>query len=342
MVQDVGVADETQPPASPGGTVVLRGPDAIDREALGPQRLQQGRFACLALALALHGGIALALLAGPEEPFGAWGRDLEAISVEVAIVSASALESRVQTPDPAAASHGAIDQAEGGPVASAASPEVKPADADLTTGSISEQAADQPPPPPPHVATLTPDELPRDRDTATLPERVPEPPRPVDRPSDSVPSAKLATEPTPEPESTADPDKRQEQPKRPPVSEASPGSVATDAGGAPSRSTTGATRPSSAAAAASAGAMRAFAQSVVKALARSRPTGQHGRARGTVKISFVVAEGGGLERVEIAATSGHTALDAIALAAVRRASLPAPPPGMTAAQRTYVMPYKFN
>ena len=57
---------------------------------------------------------------------------------------------------------------------------------------------------------------------------------------------------------------------------------------------------------------------------------------------LVIAPAGGLAAVQIAKTSGNKKLDAMAIAAVQHAALPAPPAGFTPAQLTYEIPYHFR
>jgi protein TonB len=112
------------------------------------------------------------------------------------------------------------------------------------------------------------------------------------------------------------------------------------AGGAAARSDTPAPANASGLAAASAGAVRDYARYVSQALSKTRPKGAGGL--GTVRIKFVIAADGSLASAEIAKSSGSTKLDTTALEAVRHAKFPAPPPGMTLAQLTYVVPYFFR
>lgn len=116
--------------------------------------------------------------------------------------------------------------------------------------------------------------------------------------------------------------------------------AAAPAGGVPARGDAPKAMKQSGPAAASAGAVREYARYVSQALARTKPKGVGGL--GTVKIKLVILPSGGLASVEIAKSSGNTRLDEMALAAVRRTALPAPPLGMTVAQLTYEIPYHFR
>lgn len=278
--------------------------------ALAPLHAPRGRLAPgLALAFALHAAAAYALVSGSDEPFGAGGIDLEAISVEVMVVPATALESRVRSEVSAEASAAAIDRTEGGETTTAETKQAPPTEKHSEEPPKSTEPDAPPAEPKPQFASTAPVAEPPDPDAITLPPR----------------------EPETKPEATAE--------KPPPPREPS---TAATAGGASAHSSSGQDRPARAAAVASPGAIQAFARSVVDALSRTRPKGVKSSARGTAKVAFAVAEGGGLEFVRIVRSSGYGALDAAALTAIRRASFPAPPAGMALAQRTYEIPYHFR
>jgi protein TonB len=311
--------------------------------------------AALVLAAALHVVITLALLAG-EEPVGAGGTDLEAISLEVAVVPASALESRAAplTAETAAPSS-AVDAVDGAPEASAAGelgspapppPEPKP---EPERETAPPEETERPPSEPPPRLALPPDPAPLAPDAPTLPVRIepspPEPERPPPREDETKPSEAPAPPTTP-PEETAErktvpPDTSTPETK---PETAAPGAsaAAAAAGGAAARASAAESQPRCAAAAASPGATRAFARSVAEALARTRPKGRRGLGRGTVRVAFVVSESGVPASVRVAQSSGNPALDEAALDAVRRARFPSPPAGMTAQQRSFVTPYDFR
>jgi TonB family protein len=117
-------------------------------------------------------------------------------------------------------------------------------------------------------------------------------------------------------------------------------STPASAGGVTSRGDTAKPANGRAAAAASPGAVREYERYVAQALAKAKPKGIG--TFGTVKVKLVIAPGGGLASVEIAGSSGSKRLDAMAIAAVQHAVLPAPPPGLAPAQLTYVVPYHFR
>lgn len=296
--------------------------DPIDREFFAAPRARTTTALGVLLAFALHGLILLGALAGFSDPFGAGGTDLEALSVEVALVPALALESRASSANEAVASSASIDQRDGSTDAAAAT--AAPAPPDSAEEPVVEQQREAPqieptkdaapqekPAPLPTLALTIPEPTPPEPDALTLPQREPEPKRT-------------------EPEQL----ERRAQP--------SPSSAAAEAGGATSHTSDGVNRRAQAAAAASVGSIRAFTKGVVDALGKTRPKGLRHKQRGTARVAFAVAEGGGLEFVRVAKSSGHDALDGAAVAAVKKASFPVPPSGMTLAQRTYEVPYHFR
>lgn len=278
----------------------------------------------LVVALALHAAVALALVQEPAQSLGAGGVDLEAISVEIALMPATAIESRTTIAQSEAASAGALGQTDGAPATSAAAQEVVPADAkhEIEPNSV----VAEPPSTLPQIALL-------------------------EIKPDVAPPALEAAQPTPkdvvkEPETP-----RLDQAESPrerrvpmPVAAAPPstGSVAVEAGGSAARGTTHNEHSARNAAVASPGMINTFSRRVVAALGRTRPIGIKAGAKGTVKIAFAVADGGGLEFVRVAGSSGVAVLDDAALAAVKRADFPAPPAGLSIQQRTYEVPYHFR
>jgi protein TonB len=308
--------------AASAAVVALRH-NPIDRDIFAPPSLAPTTKApAVLLAFVLHGLVLLGALAGYSDPFGAGGNDLEALSVEVALVPASALESRASRATEAVASTAAIDQRDGSTEASEATASPAPPDRAEKSDAEQQREAAQIEPtkdtapqetqaPLPTLALTIPEPTPPEPDAVTLPQREPQPkrtePEPLERPA-------------------------------PPTT----GSTASEAGGATSYASDGVNRRAQAAAAASAGSLRAFTKGVVDALGKTRPRGLHHKARGTARVTFAIAEGGGLEFVRVARSSGHDALDGAAVAAVRKASFPVPPSGMTLAQRTYEVPYHFR
>ena len=120
-----------------------------------------------------------------------------------------------------------------------------------------------------------------------------------------------------------------------------PDAAARQAGGATARNVDRVLQPTSGAAATSPGAVAAYARAVANALGHSRPK-SHLPASGTVRILFAIGEDGGVDELVLKRSSGRTTLDTVAIEAVRRTRFPAPPSGLTSAQRTFEIPYHFR
>ncbi|MCE0504017.1 energy transducer TonB [Roseivivax sp. GX 12232] len=71
------------------------------------------------------------------------------------------------------------------------------------------------------------------------------------------------------------------------------------------------------------------------------PGGARG-VTGTATVRLTVTRAGRLQAVGLAGSSGDAALDRAALEAVRRASFPAAPEGLTQASYTFTLPIRFN
>jgi periplasmic protein TonB len=111
-------------------------------------------------------------------------------------------------------------------------------------------------------------------------------------------------------------------------------------GGVAARSDAAAAHAGRAAARASAGVATAYAKSVAQALGKSAPKGL-GFA-GLARVGFKVSAGGGSGDVRLIASSGHKMLDEAALAAVRRTAFAPPPAGLSPAELTFDVPYRFK
>lgn len=314
---------EPADPAPSAGAMLHHAP--LDRDVFAGTKSRLTGLPALLAASALHGLVLVAALAVGSDPIGAGGTDLDALSVEVALVSASALESRASLAVEAVASAAAIEQTEGAiqsapaidapstpDFAEKAEPELQHRNETPQAKPAKDPASDPPADPLPTLALTIPGPTPTEVEAVALPVREPEP-KPV--------QPKLV-ERLPPPNSTA--------------------SLAAPTGGATSHATDGVNRRAQAAAAVSAGSVRTFTKGVVDALGKTRPKGLRHRARGTASVAFAIAEGGGLEFVRVAKSSGHDALDDAAISAVRNAAFPVPPYGMTLAQRTYQIPYHFR
>jgi TonB family protein len=97
---------------------------------------------------------------------------------------------------------------------------------------------------------------------------------------------------------------------------------------------------SSGEASASPGAIQKYAAQIRALLAKHKPEGK-GR-RGTTTVTFGISASGQIAFVRVSDSSGNLAFDDAVLAAVRQAMFPPPPKGMTEAQLTYVVPFRFK
>ena len=120
-----------------------------------------------------------------------------------------------------------------------------------------------------------------------------------------------------------------------------PASASQEIGGAAARSADRAVQPTAGAAAASPGVAVAYARAVASALGHTRPKA-HASVSGTVRIRFAIGDTGGVDDIVLEQSSGRMALDTVAIEAVRRTRFPAPPSGLTSAQRTFEVPYHFR
>lgn len=329
-------------PPTPTAAPAITDPDRALSHASGDvgawpvARPRSGTAPGLVLALALHAAVVLPLLLASPEPMGAGGTDLEAISVEVTVVAATARESLAAAEASAPPSAASVDMAEGAVMVSAAALQTA-ATADARPDAAVPTTAALPPTQPVAESAAEPASSASDPEALQL---------------ESRPET-AATEPPPEPPAKAQPEPSQTPPRPDPDPEPDPkaavavtpaapaASIAQQSGGAAARATAAAEN-SRAAAAPSPGAIKAFARGVVEALGRSRPKGLVLPAKGTVRVAFAVAAGGGLDFVRIAASSGSRVLDDTAVGAVRRTSFPVPPAGMDLLQRTYEVPYHFR
>lgn len=92
---------------------------------------------------------------------------------------------------------------------------------------------------------------------------------------------------------------------------------------------------------ASTGALLNYASHVRARVAANKPSG--GGLRGTATVSFGLTTSGGLAFASVARSSGNTALDGLAVSAVRQsAPFPRPPDGATTAQLRFSIPFYFQ
>ncbi len=315
----MGMLGSVRPTALPDSTTAIEadgvpGPVlavAVDALRAGPGARRHSIWAMAVsaiLATAAHVGVLVAMTWPAHQRLnGAGGLDLDAISIEVSLVASSVMESR----QAAVVATGSMAPAEvalndGMPVAVAAGANaVPPTDSPALRDRPTAQPA-------PETAQL---------DAAVQLDRRPE-----------APMADKAQEVQP-----ADAERSTEHAKP----EASTAMVAVPEGGAAAVAVDQ-QRASEGEAAASPGVVQSYAKSVVEALSKNRPKGVQAGARGVVKIAFAIDDDGALAFARVAKSSGVDKLDNAALDAVRRIKLPPPPTGMSAAQRTYEIPYNFR
>ena len=111
-------------------------------------------------------------------------------------------------------------------------------------------------------------------------------------------------------------------------------------GGAAARGADEAREPEPAGAQAPPGVAKDYAVSVMRVLARNKPSPQG--ALGTTRVRFTVGGDGNVRELEVLRSSGHAKLDAAAMAAVKRIQFPAPPMTLSRLQTTYDLPFHFR
>ncbi len=83
-----------------------------------------------------------------------------------------------------------------------------------------------------------------------------------------------------------------------------------------------------------------YSRSVIAALIKTKP--KPFAIRGSVMVSFEIGPGGALKYVKLVDSSGNTAMDDVALSAIRRAIFMPPPPTATPSDLTYIIHYVFD
>jgi TonB family protein len=117
-------------------------------------------------------------------------------------------------------------------------------------------------------------------------------------------------------------------------------STPADLGGAAARGDALRAESQSAPAAASPGAAREYERYVIQALAKVKL--KRGLGIGTVRVSLTISPSGEIAFLEIIKSSGNRMQDKEALAAIRSARFPRPPPGLTDEQRWFQFPVNFR
>lgn len=203
-----------------------------------------------------------------------------------------------------------------------------------------------PPQTPPQIASPAP---PPPAPVAAPP-RLPTPGIALPAPPDAPPDAPVAASPPPrearkpEPKPDPKPETVKPNPKTAPAAVSQPAQRATGSGGGASagqagRATAGTLSP------AQANAAKASWGAAIRAKVERRKSypPAAGRASGRVLLSLSVSRTGALQSVSVATSSGHPALDAAALRAVRAAGrFAAAPKGLDAASYSFTLPISFS
>jgi TonB family protein len=91
-----------------------------------------------------------------------------------------------------------------------------------------------------------------------------------------------------------------------------------------------------AAAGAAPGEVARYAADVRRVLSRNRPKSDW--PAGRLRLAFTVSDGGAVANVAVVEASGNGRLDRLATEWISATRFPAPPDGMTDAERTYAIP----
>jgi protein TonB len=319
-----------RPESVPAGPPLeLPAADPESAPVLATSRRPIRRMVSLIAASGAHVFVLLALVSAPPVEFGYGGTELDAISVS--IVPASAVVARQAVADaaaqaapspiapepgedsttskPAAEKSAVPEQSVRPPLPEQATPDTSlAAPSEVAPEAAPELAADvrSPPKPPEEIDVATADPPPR--------------PLPTEKPVEDAPRDERPTPPSPDAQS---------------------------AGGATAQGAAPDLPPEPAAAAASRGEIHAYGTAVQMALlavdqreAKARVSASG--AKGTVVVRISLDDKGTLVSAEITKSSGRPHLDDAALLLIRLASFPAPPPGLTADQRSYIAPIRFQ
>jgi protein TonB len=276
-----------------------------------------------------HALVLLALVSTPPVEFGYRGSERDAISVS--IVPASAIDARQAHAEAAA-------QAAPSPIAPETGEDSATSEVTPEKSAAPQEKAEQPPPEQaaPNTRIAAPEELALE----AVPDAAPEVASPP-KPPEEIKIATAEPPPTPAlPEKPLDEAPREEVPTPPsPSARAAGGAMAH--GAAPDQP------PQPAAAGASPGEIHAYGTAVQMALlavdqreAKARVSASG--AKGTVVVRLSLDDKGGLVRAEIIKSSGRPQLDDAALLLIRLAAFPPPPAGLTADQRSYIAPIRFQ
>ncbi len=118
------------------------------------------------------------------------------------------------------------------------------------------------------------------------------------------------------------------------------GPSASVSGGAPAIAIDPPQRDAAATSVASSGAVNAYNQRVAVTLSKLKPRGV-GEA-GLARVVFRIGTSGAVDDVKLASSTGKSKLDRLATDTVARAKFDSPPAGMTSAQLTYAVAFRFR
>jgi protein TonB len=300
-----------------------------------PQRTRSRRTAVGTSALfsmLLHVGAVLAFIAWRQNELGVLHESTEAISLE-SIASEVLEQAAPEAVDLRSGAQATAAQQAGALADSALATltEIKPAES-VVVKDVSERL----PTTLVHSATPATEETESETVIAGSAETTDAPPPPLDDAREADPPKAEAARKTPKP---APPEKRTPE-ARPESKPDIADTRQSKKGGAPSRSSAAAT-PGAGRASASAGDIAGYAARVRARVAGNRPSTRGGR--GTTVVSFGVSKSGGLTYVRLGRSSGVSALDQAAVAAVRRsAPFPTPPAGTPAGRLAFSVPFYFK
>jgi protein TonB len=280
-------------------------------------------------ACGVHIAVLLALVSAPAVEFGYGGRGARD-AISVSIVSANAIKTREPT---ANATETAPSQV---------SPNLGE-DTAQSTPTPETTAHHEPPVEQAHSEDAKPDTklaAPSEPAPEAAPEEAPQITSPPKPPEETKLSA-AEPPPTPVPPEKSVEDKPKDNAPTPP----SP--AASAFGGDPADGTALDKAAQTAAPAARQGEIHAYGAAVQTALlavdqreAKARASAL--QAKGTVVVRLTLDDRGALVSAEIMKSSGRPQLDDAALLLIRLAAFPPPPPGLTADQRAYIAPIRFQ
>ncbi len=300
---------------------VATDPDLLRSRSLRRNEARGSRWSASIASLILHSAVAIALIASPSlRETGAIETSTEAISVEL-LVSAVIEQAAARDTDAAAALPAATAANEGAtsPVMAASGPSDTATAKDVPSEPATSAMAEEGEQAETVISGLGPEVEIQSLQSKQEPQK---------NSAQKEQQAKDLRETT---------DRRRPPAKKPDKAQVRETQVT---GGVRARGASAAAQ-SGGRVSASAGAMIGYAAKVRARVASNRPS--VGGRGGTAVISFGVTTGGGLAYARLARSSGMPVLDQAALAAVRRsAPFPSPPPGATAPQLAFSIPFHFR